>query len=206
MAVQEKYSEVYSYFSKLIEKFGPTPMGADYNGEESQLIRYNQLHKLFLRNDFSLLDYGSSYGAFAQFILPTGQCVKYCGYDIIEEIVKAANSVFENDSRVLFKPNLDPDEKYDYAIASGTFNYKGSTSHDQWRVNVFSELEILNRHSIHGFASNFLTKYSDPEKMKDHLFYADPCEIFDFCKRQFSRDVAILHDYKLYDFTLIVRK
>ena len=29
---------------------------------------------------------------------------------------------------------------------------------------------------------------------------------FDFCKRNFSRNVALLHDYGLYDFTIIVRK
>ena len=38
------------------------------------------------------------------------------------------------------------------------------------------------------------------------LYYADPCALFDYCKRNFSRNVALLHDYKIYDFTLIVRK
>ena len=42
--------------------------------------------------------------------------------------------------------------------------------------------------------------------MRADLYYADPCFLFDYCKRNFAKDVAILHDYSLYDFTLIVRK
>ncbi|MBM3138043.1 MAG: class I SAM-dependent methyltransferase, partial [Chloroflexi bacterium] len=30
--------------------------------------------------------------------------------------------------------------------------------------------------------------------------------LFDYCKVNFSKNVALLHDYKLYDFTIIVRK
>jgi hypothetical protein len=53
-----------------------------------------------------------------------------------------------------------------------------------------------------------LTKYSDAERMagRPDLFYGDPLFFFDFCKRNFSRNVALLHDYGLYDFTIIVRK
>jgi hypothetical protein len=42
--------------------------------------------------------------------------------------------------------------------------------------------------------------------MRADLFYADPCVYFDLCKRRYSRQVALLHDYGLYEFTLIVRK
>ena len=44
------------------------------------------------------------------------------------------------------------------------------------------------------------------ERMKDYLFYADPGELFDHCKRRYSRWVALLHDYGLYEFTILVRK
>jgi hypothetical protein len=42
--------------------------------------------------------------------------------------------------------------------------------------------------------------------MRDDLYYADPRVIFDHCKRSFSRWVALLHDYGLYEFTIIVRR
>ena len=42
--------------------------------------------------------------------------------------------------------------------------------------------------------------------MRPHLHYGDPLWFFDWCKRKYSRNVALLHDYDLYDFTIIVRK
>lgn len=53
-----------------------------------------------------------------------------------------------------------------------------------------------------------LTKYSDADRMAERpdLFFGDPLFFFDFCKRNFSRNVALLHDYGLYDFTILVRK
>ena len=42
--------------------------------------------------------------------------------------------------------------------------------------------------------------------MREELFYADPGWIFDQCMRRYSRHVALLHDYGLYEFTVLVRK
>jgi len=64
----------------------------------------------------------------------------------------------------------------------------------------------MNKKSIKGFAFNMLTKYSDREYMKEYLYYADPLFIFDYCKRNFSKKVALIHDYELYEFTILVRK
>ena len=68
------------------------------------------------------------------------------------------------------------------------------------------ELHKMNDISRRGFSFNMLTKYSDPEYMRQHLYYADPCYLFDYCKMHFSRNVALLHDYEVYDFTILVRK
>ncbi|MFX7953370.1 class I SAM-dependent methyltransferase, partial [Acinetobacter baumannii] len=57
-----------------------------------------------------------------------------------------------------------------------------------------------------GFSFNCLTSYSDEDRKRDYLYYADPCQLFDLCKRRYSRQVALLHDYGLYEFTILVRK
>jgi hypothetical protein len=64
----------------------------------------------------------------------------------------------------------------------------------------------MNDLAIRGMAFNFLTKYSDAEFMRPDLYYADPCFFFDYCKKNFSKNVALLHDYKIYDFTILIRK
>ena len=37
--------------------------------------------------------------------------------------------------------------------------------------------------------------------MRADLYYADPRAFFDLCKRHYSKQVALLHDYGLYEFT-----
>ena len=100
----------------------------------------------------------------------------------------------------------EPDANADYGVASGIFNVRLDRSDTEWRAYLESTLDILNRTSRFGFSFNCLTSYSDTEKMRAHLYYPDPCALFDFCKRRYSRNVALLHDYGLYEFTILVRK
>jgi len=64
----------------------------------------------------------------------------------------------------------------------------------------------LNAISRLGFSFNALTSYSDVEYRRADLYYADPLFWFDYCKRNISKRVSLLHDYPEYDFTIIVRK
>jgi SAM-dependent methyltransferase len=199
-------SEILHYFGKKYHEYGLTPKGADWNGSEAQIIRYMQIIKLFSGDGFSVLDYGCSYGAFSKFLFEKYPDAQYVGYDILEEVIEAATVENATDTRVSFLSQRNNGEQYDYVIASGTFNYMGHAAYDEWESAVLLELTEMFETSRRGIASNFLTKYSDEEKMKSYLYYADPTVLFDFCKNKMSRNVSILHDYDLYDFTLIVRK
>jgi hypothetical protein len=99
-----------------------------------------------------------------------------------------------------------PPPEVDFCIASGIFNVRLGADDAAWRLYIAQTLETMHRSSSYGFAFNCLTSYSDPDRMRDDLHYADPCELFDHCKRRFSKDVALLHDYGLYEFTMLVRK
>jgi hypothetical protein len=41
--------------------------------------------------------------------------------------------------------------------------------------------------------------------MRADLYYADPAFYVDQCLSRFSRHVTLLHDYPLYEFTVLVR-
>jgi hypothetical protein len=75
-----------------------------------------------------------------------------------------------------------------------------------WQEYILAVLGRISTVSKKGFAFNILTTYSDKERIRSDLYYADPCFLFDYCKTSFSRHVALLHDYGLYEFTIIVRK
>ena len=94
----------------------------------------------------------------------------------------------------------------DYGLASGIFNVRLGRSDAEWFDYLQATLDVLDRTSSLGFAFNCLTSYSDEDKKRDYLYYADPCQLFDLCKRRYSRQVALLHDYGLYEFTILVRK
>ena len=62
----------------------------------------------------------------------------------------------------------------------------------------------MNEKSLKGFAFNCLTSYVDYKE--DHLYYGNPLFFFDFCKKNFSKYVTLIHDYKLYEWTMLVVK
>jgi hypothetical protein len=94
----------------------------------------------------------------------------------------------------------------DYSLASGIFNPRFGESDENWKKHIVSTLQTMNQKSVKGFSFNALTAYSDSELMRPELFYTDPLWLFDYCKRNFSSQVALFHDYGIYDFTILVRK
>ena len=75
-----------------------------------------------------------------------------------------------------------------------------------WEAYVFETLRWLWARSRRGLAFNLLTAYSDTDRMRDYLYYPEPVKVFDFCMSNLSRNVALLHDYPLYEFTILVRR
>ena len=197
---------VRSYFDKRIQEHGASPRGADWNSETSQNLRFDQLLRVVEARSFSLLDYGCGYGALADYLMTKGFDVDYYGYDILESAIETACQVHADKPHRTFFTNKSELPICDYTVASGIFNFRGEQSFDDWTEYVIGVLNEFNQLSRRGFASNFLTKYSDADKMRADLYYADPLFLFDYCKRNFSKNVALLHDYRLYDFTLIIRK
>ena len=197
---------VKSYFDKRIREHGASPRGSDWNSETSQNLRFDQLVKVVESTAFSILDYGCGYGALADYLATKGYEAEYYGFDILESAIETARSAHADKPRRTFFTDTSQLPNCDYTVASGIFNVRGEESFDDWTEYVVGVLNEFNRLSLRGFASNFLTKYSDTDKMRSDLYYADPLFLFDYCKQNFSKNVALLHDYHLYDFTILVRK
>ena len=121
-------------------------------------------------------------------------------------MITSAREKNKNFPDAKWETQLTENKTYDYTIACAIFNYKLTIDNPAWTKHVIQTLSTINRISEKGFSFNMLTSYSDKELMRDDLYYADPLFFFDYCKKNFSKNVALLHDYKLYDFTIIVRK
>jgi SAM-dependent methyltransferase len=206
MSKAPNLDQVKAYFDQRIHEHGASPRGSDWNSEASQSTRFDQLLKVVEAASFSLLDYGCGYGALADYLLTRGLDADYYGYDILESAIETARQAHAGQPRRTFLTEKSQLPVCDYVVASGIFNFRGEQSFEDWTEYVLGVLHEFDGLSRRGFASNFLTKYSDAEKMRPDLYYADPLFLFDYCKQNFSRNVALLHDYRLYDFTLLIRK
>ncbi len=202
------HQTIENYYTDKIKEHGPTPKGVDWNGEESQTLRFQQLSKIIELPKFTLADIGCGYGSLSGYLDFHFQNYKYFGYDISKEMIKEAQIKYAHDTKTIFKHlvSLKDIEKVDYILLSGIFNIKLHYNNDEWLRYILDTLDSVNTKAKHGFTFNILTKYSDKEYMKESLYYADPLYIFDYCKKNFSKNIALYHDYDLYEFTISVKK
>jgi hypothetical protein len=209
MSIDETQKKLARYFTEKLDAFGTTAKGVDYNGPEAQEIRFEQLVKVIdPGRPFSVIDYGSGYGALFDFLQGKGWQFEYYGIDLIEKMVIAGREAHRGQPHAHFTTDEKELPQAGYLLAGAIFNIKLETPYEEWRAMVEQTLERMDSLCTKGFAFNMLTSYSDADRMalRPDLFFADPLYFFDFCKRRFSRNVALLHDYGIYDFTILVRK
>ena len=203
---QEIIKQVANYYTDKLQQFGTTSKGVDWKSEESQYLRFQQLLKVIDTNhSFSVLDYGCGFGSMYAFMKEIFTDFHFSGFDISESMIQKAKELFNNENTSWFA-ELPQNQTYDYVIASGIFNVKINHTETEWRAYVLDTLHHFNQLATKGFSFNILTSYSDKEYMRNDLHYANSLELFDYCKRKFSKYVALLHDYPLYEFTILVKK
>lgn len=199
---------IADYYAGKVTAHGPTPSGVDWNSAESQCMRFTQLLQILPADPrpVTLDDYGCGYGALLEYLQTTGlTAVDYLGHDVAAPMITAAHARHPTDTARFHLGARSP-RKADYAVASGIFNVRPGIPIAQWEAHIAATLDLLHASTTRGFAFNCLTSYSDADKRRDHLYYGDPCFYFDLCKRRHARNLALLHDYGLYEFTLLVRK
>jgi SAM-dependent methyltransferase len=198
--------QISEYYASKIKQFGPIPQGVDWNSGESQELRFEVLSNLIQEQEhFSILDFGCGFGSMFEYFNSKYSSFEYIGFDVAEEMITTALNKFPTQENAKWTSSL-PIEKIDYVIASGIFNVKLENTNEDWLTYILETLKKIDDITVKGFSFNVLTKYSDTEYMKEYLYYADPSILFDYCKTNFSKNVALLHDYNLYEFSIIVRK
>lgn len=198
---------VAQYYAEKLDAHGVTPQGVDWNSDESQQLRFSQLLYVMEnepQQEPTVLDYGCGYGALAQRLIAANVPFRYVGFDVCTPMVVQAR-VDMRDPRCTFTDSESELPVADYTVASGIFNVRLQASEEQWKAHVARTISTLARHSSRGFAFNMLTRYADAQKLRDYLYYADPSEYFKLCKQRWSRNVALLHHYDLFEFTIVVK-
>ncbi len=208
-SIENALKGLQNFFENTIKTHGADPKGVDWKDEASQHLRFEQLMKIHkdAAQPFTILDFGCGYGALVKYLQMQGYQFTYTGYDMTPAVVEAATKVFHDMPNCHFTTDLSSIAPQDYVIGSGLFNMKfADTPEDEWYRHMLNTIDTMWGLCTTGLAFNSLTSYSDPEYMRADLYYPDPTQIFDYCKRNLSKQVALLHDYGIYDFTILVRR
>jgi hypothetical protein len=226
MNASELLNNVCTYYTGRLAQHGATPRGVDWNSTESQHLRFEQLLRVltppgtvapgqkspslypaphFARGPI-VGDYGCGYGALYEHLKHARFTGGYRGFDISSAMIETAETRCGPDGAARFGTDESVLADADFVVASGVFNVKLQTPVADWEAYVYRTIDRVAELGRCGFAFNALTSYSDPERMRPDLYYPNPCVLFDYCKKRFSRHVALLHDYGLYEFTILVRR
>lgn len=202
--------EINDFYRSKLTEHGASAPGVGWKDKESQEIRFQQLVKVIPPDsDFSINDLGCGTGNLIT-LLESGFKGRYTytGYDALEEMINTAKQQFPEGPLIKFLKISDYCQMKvsDYSVASGIFNVRNNIKDSEWESYILATLSAMSQNSLKGFAFNALTKYSDPDRMRPDLFYSDPLLLFNFCKLNFSKNVALLHDYGIYDLTILVKK
>lgn len=207
--LQKINAELRSYYSARAQDHSQAKQ-VGWRDDDAQRRRFEVLTSLVDRSrPFSVNDLGCGLGAYYEFLRQSKPSdFLYHGYDVLPEMIQGARSIHCGSGTPVFSVIQESDEMEiaDYSVASGIFSLKATVPEHEWLYYILHTLAVLDQKSRVCFGFNLLTRYSDPPHMKPELYYADPSFLFDYCKRNFSRNVALRHDYDEYDFTILVRK
>jgi SAM-dependent methyltransferase len=202
----ELIDRVEGYYSGRLADHGATHAGVDWNSRESQFARFDQLMRVAQREEHcSVNDYGCGYGALIEWLIADGRPFDYFGFDVSEAMTREASERHADVPQAHFGFERAEIEPADFTVASGIFNVKAGASEEEWSRYVIDEIDTLAALSRKGFAFNALTSYSDADHMREDLHYADPITLLEHVMSNHSRWSAMMQDYGLFEFTVVVR-
>ncbi|MHC8508537.1 MAG: class I SAM-dependent methyltransferase [Rhodospirillales bacterium] len=197
-------------YEERLRECGPTAKGVFWRDEDSVRLRFEMLLRVIRADDaagrgLSAADFGCGYGALWDYIKdePFMKGGAYAGYDISEAMTAEARARI-TDPRARFERRVLVSAPADYVFASGVFNMHMNADKQEWREYIYASLQMLWAQSRKGLAFNMLS-----EKKRGNmtsLYFADPDEVFAFCRKNLSGGAELIEDYDLPDFTVLVRR
>jgi SAM-dependent methyltransferase len=193
---------VVEHYERQLHRFGPTARGMDWKDEASQRLRFEVLTGVADLAGRTVLEIGAGAGHLRDFLRERGVAAAYAGIDLSAEMVAAARRRHPD---VPFEQRdilADPPPPADVVLCSGLFHVKLDHGEGEWRAFVEAMLRRMFETCRVALAFNLMSDQVDFRSPS--LFYANPGEILDFCRRELGRFVALRHDYPLHEFTVYV--
>lgn len=201
-----------NHYTETFQKFGATSKGVDWGKDEEVLLRYQKMFAVIRAENShdsrpSLLDVGCGYGGLLTFAQQENIDVEYTGIDVVEDMIKYAQSNFQQTGSFHCKDIFQlssTNKKYDYVVCNGVLTQKLSASIKD--MDHFAQDFILKMFEMCniGIAFNIMT--NKVNFMVDNLYYKSPTEMLAFCLSNVCDKVQLDHSYKLYEYTTYLYK
>lgn len=187
--------DVKQHYKDLFDKHGISPQSVQYTDKATQFKRFEILSQID-SNMSSVTDFGCGLGDLYIYLKESaGYNGKYLGLDFVPEFIDACNKVFVGNAQAKFQvfdiKTDEPEVINEYLLLSGVFNNKNTDSD----VFMRDTIRKMFAYASKGVAFNSMSTYVDYQD--DQLFYTNPLEIFDFCKREITPKVVLRHDYQV---------
>lgn len=213
--MKEKYDgdteRVYDFFNSNYEKYGYSVKSLGWI-KGKQNIRFDALTKFFdLSIPFGMLDVGCGFGDINKYFEKKNITnYTYHGIDLVEGMIGVANEIYKEYSNISFScgdflTSIPDDQKYDYIIASGIFNFQMNNIDNYTNVEEFLKraLSICNPNGAVSF--DFQSDKADYYADNGVSFYNSPEKILSIAYK-YSRNVVLNNLYMPFEFSLTVFK
>lgn len=184
-------TELKKHYQNLFAEHGNSSHAVQYADSNSQFKRFEILHQIDTDMQ-SVVDVGCGLGHLYEFLQSKNPKIQYLGLDFVDEFIEAAQATHGKEQVSFEVFDLYENEipnGYDYALLSGVFN---NLMPNNWGF-MHITLKKMFAAATKGIAFNCMSTYVD--YFDKGLFYANPCEVFDFCKRELNAKVILRNDY-----------
>ena len=190
--------ETTRFYESHVRRFGYGYRGLGFGRRSSQEKRFAAAAALGSFHGARLLDAGCGFGDLLAWLSARGIRPRYTGLDLCPPMIERCRRRFAGvEARFLIGDVLEhePDQPYDYVVASGIFGYAARGL----RARVQPMLEKLFAMAELGLAVNFLSRCA-PRRSPGRL-YLHPADVLQFALT-LTPAARMDHTYMPNDFTL----
>lgn len=202
--MRDSCRNMIEYYRELYRVHGVSPDSLGWH-KGNQNLRFEQLVLNLNLNRSSILDVGCGFGDFIEFLeMNHVEDYRYTGIDIVEEFISESRMKFSSEHLSFYHSSLmeyHDEVQFDYAIASGTFNFKidGIDRYDYIHSCLKKMLELSSK----AISVDLLTDRVD--FFHDHNFNFSPMKILDI-GYSLSKRVILNNSVFPFEFTVTIYK
>jgi SAM-dependent methyltransferase len=195
--------EVQTRYTNRFKEYGYSPKSLGWD-KGKQEIRFEILTSQYDFQNKSVLDIGCGFGDLNKTLSEKYKNFEYTGIDIVDVLVKKGRELFKSPKKFFITGDFLEhkfNKKFDYAIASGIFNFKLTDEKNyKYIENVIHKAIDLCKD---GIAFDFLSDKVD--FMYEHTFHSSPEKILTIAHK-YSRNLILRNDYMPFEFSLFLFK